>query len=72
MAIDDFRLAAVRAAAKSSPLNIIHVWNENGTERRYVQRVAESERPLSYAIDIPENTLVENRAVVYECPAGQR
>lgn len=72
MAIDDFRLAAIRAAAKASPLNITHVWNENGVERRHVQRVGQSEQPLSYAIEIPKNSVVENRAVVYECPARQR
>jgi hypothetical protein len=69
MAIDDFRLAAVRPAAKSSPLSIIHVWYENGTERRHVQHVPQSEQPLSYAIEIPKSAAVENNALIYECPA---
>ena len=70
MAIDDFRLAYVRSGFRStSPVNVTHVWKENGTERRRSENIPTGITETSYTLEIPTGADVVNEALIMECPA---
>lgn len=63
MAVDDIRLATYSRAAGASPLQVTHVWRENGTERRHTHA-----GQASYVVDVPADAKIENLQIVLECP----
>jgi hypothetical protein len=67
IAIDDFRLAYVKSGlqAKSS-VRVTHIWNENGTERRFTQDIGRGEISKKYIVDVAEGRTIENRALLIE------
>ena len=65
MAIDDFRLAYVRSGFRSaSPVNVTHVWKENGTERRRSRKYPDwNYRDNRTSLEIPTGADVVNEAL---------
>ena len=67
--MDTLRLAAVRDGLHSqSPLQITHVWMENGKRRERVEGIAANQARKSYKILIPSDATVSNEALVLENP----
>ncbi len=70
IAMDSLRLAVVRQGLRSrSPLEITHLWMENGQRRERVERIAAGETDKRYGIDVPLHAAVINQAVIYANPA---
>ena len=69
MAIDQFRLAGIRAL-EPEPGGVIltHVWKQEGVEKRHSEQVWGDVREHRYRIGIPPGTSVSNEAVILECP----
>ncbi len=73
MGLDTVRLAAVRSGLQSaSPLQITHLWNENGKARERVERIGTGQIHSKYGIRIPLDAVVSNEALVFESPADKR
>jgi hypothetical protein len=69
MAMDDFRLAWTRSGLKSSsPLQVTHIWKQNGQEQRRSEQIPAGSVLASYRIDIPDGVAVDNEAIVFETP----
>lgn len=70
MAVDDFRFAYVRSNLRpKSPVIITHLWKEDGTERRYAEKVSPEQGERSYRFQVPDGPEIVNEAVVLECPS---
>ena len=68
LALDNFRLAIeTNARGSSSPLEVTHVWREDGVVKRFTQRIPLGATDFDYNIDIPAGAKVTNEAVVFEC-----
>ena len=73
IAIDDFRLAAIRPSGRAAtPIEITHLWRDEGVERSYIQHVEPSVTSLKYAIDLPAGRSVANEALILESAAVSR
>jgi len=73
LAIDSLRLAVVRQGLRSrNPLQVTHVWSENGKRRERVERVAPGEAGKSYRIDIPLDATVANQSLVFQSLAEKQ
>jgi hypothetical protein len=71
VALDDIRLAVIAPArASATPLEITHVWSEDGRQRRHVQRIDRPEAAHSYSVETGGGS-VANEAVILACPAGR-
>ena len=72
MAMDDFRLAWTRSGLKpSSPLQVTHIWKQNGQEQRRSEQIPAGSVLASYRIDIPDGVAVDNEAIVFETPGQE-
>jgi len=49
-----------------SPVEVTHVWKEDGVEKRFIQRVPAGMRNLPYAIEIASGARIVNTAVIFE------
>jgi hypothetical protein len=68
LALDDFRLAMeTKGPGRSSPLELTHIWREDGAVKRFTQRIPPGTTELNYFIDIPAGAKVVNKAVIFEC-----
>lgn len=68
MAVDSFRIAVERpGAAHSSPLEVTHVWKQDGSSRTATQQLAAGVSEQSYSIDIPAGARVSNEAIIFAC-----
>jgi hypothetical protein len=68
LALDHFRFATeAKGPGGSSPLELTHIWREDGAVRRFVQRIPAGATELNYVIDIPAGSKVVNDAVIFEC-----
>ena len=68
LALDHFRLATeTKALGVWSPLELTHIWREDGAAKRFMQRIPPGETKFDYFIDIPAGTKVVNEAVIFEC-----
>jgi len=67
LAIDDFRLAAIKHPARSkSILEVTHVWKEDGTEKTAVQRIPSAVGGRQYAIETSPTAIISNEAIIFE------
>jgi hypothetical protein len=66
LAIDNFRLAVETIGRGESPVEVTHVWKEDGVEKRFIQRVPAGMRNLPYAIEIASGARIVNTAVIFE------
>jgi hypothetical protein len=72
LAMDSPRAAAIRGGGQArNPLEITHVWTQNGNRRARTARADAGERQKSYAIEIPLDSSVVNEALIFE-NAGKR
>jgi hypothetical protein len=68
LAIDDFRLSAETIPAPGAcPVEITHLWKENGSDRSATRRVPAGTLRMDYAIDTTPGAAVSNEAVILEC-----
>lgn len=68
VALDDARLAVIAApAAKSSPLEAIHVWFDGAAERSHVERIANPAEPHPYTVTM-SGSKPQNYALILSCP----
>ncbi len=68
MAIDNFRLAIVRAASRSfSNVKITQLWKEDGVERSTSRQMGAGETEEKFTILVPETASIENKALIIEC-----
>jgi hypothetical protein len=68
LALDHFRLATeTKGPAGSSPLELTHIWREDGAVQKFTQRIPAGATELNYSIDIPAGAKVVNEAVIFEC-----
>ncbi len=73
MGLDTVRLAAVRSGLQSgSPLQITHVWNENGKRRERAELIRAGQVHSTYRIRIPLDAVVSNEALIFESLADKR
>lgn len=67
LAIDQFRLAVeTKGATKTSPLELTHVWRENGVRKTQTAHIPAGSTEYHYSIEIPPGRRVENEAVIFE------
>ena len=68
LALDQFRLAVeTKAAPSASPLEVTHIWTQDGTHKTMTQRIPAGVAEYHYSIEIPPGAKVVNEAVVFEC-----
>ena len=68
LAVDDFRLAyQVPGASHGCPLEITHVWLENGVEKRSVMRPPDPGAEWRYNVDTAPSAQITDRALIFEC-----
>jgi hypothetical protein len=68
MAIDDFRLAAIRPVSRSSsPVQVTQIWKENGIRKSHSELIDAGAREQKFNVSVPEAASVENEAVIIEC-----
>lgn len=68
LALDHFRLAIeTKAPGDSSPLELTHIWKEDGTVKKFTQRIPAGATEFDYSINIPAGAKVVNEAVIFEC-----
>jgi hypothetical protein len=68
LGLDHFRLATeTKAPAGSSPLELTHIWREDGAVKKFTQRIPAGATELNYFIDIPAGANVVNDTVIFEC-----
>jgi hypothetical protein len=67
MAVDDIRLATYSRAVGASPLQVTHMWRQNGQERSQTHT-----GQSNYVIDLPADAKIENLQIVLECPAARQ
>ena len=74
MALDTVRLAAISPIppTASQHLEIIHVWEENGKQREFHTNIENAEHAQQYEIPIPDGAIVDNVAVVLDCPPDHK
>jgi hypothetical protein len=70
MAIDDVRLAIAAARTKTSPIEVTHVWFEDGQERSHVEHVDNPAEKRAYTVSVG-GKVVKNYAVIFSCPAAK-
>jgi hypothetical protein len=66
LALDHFRLATFVKATGSSPLEVTHVWKENGVERTASRQVSAAAAPLRYTIDTAPGAKIVNESIIFE------
>ena len=70
LALDHFRLASQTSGdGNASPLDVTHVWKENGTVKTFTQRIPAGANRSRYAVEIPQGAKVTNEALIFECIA---
>jgi hypothetical protein len=68
LAVDDFRLSVeTKGEANPSPLDITHVWLQDGVRKTVTRHMPSGAAEYRYAIDIPPGAKVVNEALVLEC-----
>jgi hypothetical protein len=68
LALDNFRLAVeTRGTGASSPLQVTHLWREDGKAKSRTQSIPAGSREYPYSLEIPNNAKVENEAIIFEC-----
>ena len=67
MGLDSFRLAVEKKGGGSSPLEVTHVWRENGAAKTRTERILAGVAGYRDAIEIPQSAQVVNEAVIFEC-----
>jgi hypothetical protein len=72
LAVDQFRIAYDTKADGTSPLDIVHEWDENGVHKQHRIRVPQGKREFPYTIGIASDVTVVNHSVAFECPASGR
>ena len=77
LALDDIRLSAESVPATGAcPLQITHLWKEDGADRSATRQVPDRRLEWNYTIDTSSSAAISNEALVIECPAahavGQR
>lgn len=74
LAIDDFRLSAESIPAPGTcPVEITHLWKENGLDRSATRHIPAGTLRMNYAIGTTPGAAVSNEAVIMECrPAAGR
>jgi hypothetical protein len=68
MGLDDIRLSTTESARGASPLEITHVWTQNGKRHEHTERMAAGLRAASYGISIPGAAPVRNEELILSCP----
>jgi hypothetical protein len=70
IAMDTPRLAAVREGLHSrDPIEITHVWRQNGERHELVKRILGRETRQSYPVEVSPGAAVTNEALILENPA---
>jgi hypothetical protein len=74
LAIDDFRLSAESIPAPGAcPVEITHLWKENGSDRSATRQIPAGTLRMNYTIDTTPGAAVSNEALIMECrPAAGR
>lgn len=74
LAIDDFRLSAESIPAQGAcPVEITHLWKENGSDRSTTRHIPAGTLRMNYTIDTTPGAAVSNEAVIMKCrPAAGR
>jgi len=68
LALDSVRMAAeTSATGVAQPLEITHVWKEDGVEKRSTRTIDAGAKTASYSVDSAPNARIENGAVIFEC-----
>lgn len=71
LALDDIRLSAESVPATGAcPIQITHLWKENGADRSATRHIPAGKLELNYTIDTSSRAAVANEALVIECPAA--
>ena len=68
VALDHVRLAMeTQAPNGSSPLEVSHLWKENGVSRSFRRTIPAGVTAHNYVIDLPAGAQISNEAIVFEC-----
>jgi hypothetical protein len=67
MAADNLRAATEsQATAQPSSVTVIHIWKENGVERRAMRHIKAGVRSVSYTLQTSSSEPIENEAIIIE------
>jgi hypothetical protein len=73
LAVDNFRLATeTRGREGPEVVEVIHLWNENGTQRRRVVRIPTGASEYRYTIEIPGDVKLANEAIIIDCKGSSK
>jgi len=68
LALDSVRMAVeTPAVGAPQPLEIRHIWKENGVERSFTRTTGAGAKAAAYTIDTAPDARIENTAVIFEC-----
>lgn len=69
LAIDDFRLSVETIPPPGAcPLEITHLWKENGSDRSATRHIPAGALQVNYTVDTTPGAAVTNEALILECP----